>query len=791
MNLMRRFVIVVVLIALASFAGSTYGGEEKAKQKITTPPISLPFTQKAKEKGNVGGGGEAQATTQRPSPWIQSPTPTLIKANSNIELIIDASGSMKGLMDGTTKFEIVKSAILDVLSLPQPENTTRNIGVRVYGNTTESEKSNCEDTTLIVPISAPDKELLSKELSKLEPKGVSPIGFALQKAADDFKEDPNADNVIILLTDGKDSCNANLCEIATNLKNSPKKIITHVIGFDLDKEAEASLECVSKNGDGKFVLVRNANELNQGLEEVLMANVPYNLKLRIMSGATPIPAELTVYKAGTRNVVREDTAFGVKFYQLPPDKYDIEVTYSESVESPKPSKIVRGIELQATSRTEQTVQFELGTLTVSSIDKNGTATAAKYTLQNLDSPSTTATFEAPANPRTVLLTPGTYNIVVESKTPEGLLLTAKAENVKIAKGETVSKEFKFQMGTLKLSGKNAKGEDIPIVYKITPSQNPSIVASEGKLEKGGGGIELPPGSYNLYVSAYIEGLKTIPSISAGVIELGGGDVLEKAVTIPLASLTLSAKDAAGKFVEAAFEVTPAGSNEPPLRQTVKGGPLALNLPPGSYNIKAIYLKTDITPTPFIVWNSVPLQENAQLEKTAVFKFGRLTLSGQNSKGVGINSAFYIYRTGESEPYASFDNVLHPITLTLPEGFYDIKAEDLTSRKDPKPSVWFHNTEVAQEKPATRIAVFTSGKLKMICRGINNMTIPCGYKIFSYGTDSPLFEGETGDQWIEHDISPGSYYIEAEYHDKQEEVILKKWITFHVGDNEIVEEIIKF
>jgi hypothetical protein len=55
----------------------------------------------------------------------------------------------------------------------------------------------------------------------------------------------------------------------------------------------------------------------------------------------------------------------------------------------------------------------------------------------------------------------------------------------------------------------------------------------------------------------------------------------------------------------------------------------------------------------------------------------------------------------------------------------------------------------------------------------------------------LISGDTGDDWQIFDIQPGNYYLEAGYVDPEASVLLKKWISFKVGENELREERLRF
>lgn len=802
----KRIIYVLCVISLTLlFLVKISSGQEKnpdVKQKITTPTLELSEEETSrKDTPNVKipesfiksmPGKKDKHEMIKPADNEIAFTPKAIETNTKVELILDASGSMNGLMGTATKMELLKTAVDNVMAQPLPEGAKREIGLRVYGSEKPSEDNDCEDTKLLLPIGELDKKLFKAKIDNIKALGVTPIGYSLEKATEDFKPSPDVDNVIILVTDGTDSCKANICEIAKKIHAGPEKIIIHVIGFDLDQKTSKEIECIAKNSDGQFMQARSENELRAALDQVLMANIPYNLRMRIVAGATPIPASLIVYKSGTKRVVSEDETTGVKFYQLPPGTYDIEVTYKASNENPRPTKMIKRVEVQATSKAEQTVQFDLGMLTLESFDQHNTPTSAYYVLQKMDDPRVSAKFETGPGRYTVWLTDGTYKVMVRAKSGDGLEFNATADNVKITKGTATSHDFRFQVGKIKVVAKDSKENPITLKYWITPTEKDSTKVLEGILEKDGPDIELPPGKYDLYFTLDLEDLKDLPVIKQEGVEVSPGDTLEKKIEMPTATLTLAGKNKEEKIVETEFSIWQSEwKKEKPIVLTSEDKPVSILLPPGKYNVKAVFTKSEVSPLPTVSWENMILSKGQQLEKEAVFKFGELKLYGRNVKGAPIRSAFYVYRTGEEEAVATLVGISTWADITLTEGFYDIKAVDVTARSDPKPTIWFHNVEITSEAPVQREAVFTHGKLKMACRGPNNVSLPCDYRVFTYGMDSPIFEGKTDEQWKEFDIAPGSYYIEAGYHDDADEVLLKKWISIKIAENEMLEQIIRF
>jgi hypothetical protein len=118
-------------------------------------------------------------------------------------------------------------------------------------------------------------ELSSKTPGKLlfgagfKPKAAKPIAAALVEAA---KQTPATGLDVVLITDGLDSCKANVCATVKSLKQAAPGLRIHVIGFDPKaKQSVKALGCVAKTTGGQFLTAANADDLKQDLAAVLDA----------------------------------------------------------------------------------------------------------------------------------------------------------------------------------------------------------------------------------------------------------------------------------------------------------------------------------------------------------------------------------------------------------------------------------------------------------------------------------------------------------------------------------------
>ncbi len=197
-----------------------------------------------------------------------APTQT---AARTIELVLDASGSMNARMpDGQTRIATARSVLAQVVS-QLPAGT--QLAFRAYGHQSPRERHDCNDTQLLVPFG--DATALRTEVTaaagRLRAQGYTPITRVLEIAAKDLAASPPGERAIILVSDGKETCEGDPCATARALKQANAELVVHTIGFAVDAAARAQLQCIASASGGTYSDADSAPQLLQALGQATVA----------------------------------------------------------------------------------------------------------------------------------------------------------------------------------------------------------------------------------------------------------------------------------------------------------------------------------------------------------------------------------------------------------------------------------------------------------------------------------------------------------------------------------------
>lgn len=186
---------------------------------------------------------------------------TVSAEQSRLLFILDGSGSMWGQMEDSTKIEVAKEVMTNLVQeLPQDLHA----GLEVYGH---RKKADCNDIEILVPLETGDRQSLIEKIYSINPKGKTPITNAFQLAAEQLLSSEEA-ITIVLVSDGKDTCRGNPCTLINNLREQGSRIEVHVVGLGVNDEESEQLRCIAEAGGGRYVSANTTDQLYEALAEV-------------------------------------------------------------------------------------------------------------------------------------------------------------------------------------------------------------------------------------------------------------------------------------------------------------------------------------------------------------------------------------------------------------------------------------------------------------------------------------------------------------------------------------------
>ncbi len=159
-------------------------------------------------------------------------------------IVLDASGSMWGQIDGQPKLEIARQTLRTVL---QTIPADMELGLLAYGH---REKGNCDDIELVVPPAPGAASSITLAADTMKFLGKTPLSASVKRAAEALRYTEDKATVI-LITDGLETCNADPCAVGTELEQAGVDFTAHVVGFGLTAEEGRQVACLAENTGGK------------------------------------------------------------------------------------------------------------------------------------------------------------------------------------------------------------------------------------------------------------------------------------------------------------------------------------------------------------------------------------------------------------------------------------------------------------------------------------------------------------------------------------------------------------
>ena len=163
------------------------------------------------------------------------------------------------------KIKITQQVLLKFMDSVANQNNIE-VALRVFGHLNK----NSYGTRLEVPFGKDNNYKIQSKIKTLVPNGACTAATALSSSLNDFpqltgdsKEDIQPRNIILIITDGMDDCDGNICDVARQVQMSGVIVQTFILGIGDRQDFQHSLDCA-----GKFIYVPNEEQYTETLYNI-------------------------------------------------------------------------------------------------------------------------------------------------------------------------------------------------------------------------------------------------------------------------------------------------------------------------------------------------------------------------------------------------------------------------------------------------------------------------------------------------------------------------------------------
>jgi len=141
-------------------------------------------------------------------------------------LIMDCSNSMWDHWQSNSKIKVTQQVLLSFLDSISKQHDV-DVALRVFGHLNKEQFG----TRLEVPFGSDNIYRLQSKIKTLVPQGGCTAAAALTDALSDFPATGSSRNLILIITDGMDDCDAEICDVARQVQLSGVVVQTFVLGI--------------------------------------------------------------------------------------------------------------------------------------------------------------------------------------------------------------------------------------------------------------------------------------------------------------------------------------------------------------------------------------------------------------------------------------------------------------------------------------------------------------------------------------------------------------------------------
>lgn len=189
---------------------------------------------------------------------------------------------------------LAKDLVSQTIDSIQRNDSSVEIGLRVFGHQSPRALKDCKDSKLEVPIGKNTASSIVERLESITPQGHTPIAYSLFLAAGDFTS--QGINSIILITDGIENCDGDPCASTSALTDKRITLKPFIIGIGIDAAEKNMFDCVGTFYDATDS-VQFKNAMDVVVSQALNSTTAQINLLDAFGQPTQTNVELTLYDA--------------------------------------------------------------------------------------------------------------------------------------------------------------------------------------------------------------------------------------------------------------------------------------------------------------------------------------------------------------------------------------------------------------------------------------------------------------------------------------------------------------
>ena len=183
----------------------------------------------------------------------------------NIIVILDCSASMNKIIGPVRKIDIAKKTvetIVNGIAEDSHDMGSMKAGLRVFGSKFYKWKQNCDDTSGEIPLAEIEltKVPILMKVNGIRAKGQSALSLTMDALTQDFPNDEDQSNFIVVVSDGDESCGGSPCEEVKKLVETNKGVSVSTLGVETSQSGYENLNCMAEAGNGLYFDSKDVEE---------------------------------------------------------------------------------------------------------------------------------------------------------------------------------------------------------------------------------------------------------------------------------------------------------------------------------------------------------------------------------------------------------------------------------------------------------------------------------------------------------------------------------------------------